>query len=157
MILLLSEQFQESLKQLRTQKNLTQDELGEKLGVSGQTIYKYENGITFPPPEKIEKIFQFFNVDPNNLFGYNSHSKNIDSLLRIIANEGSLQADVLQELKSNSESNAIDLLLNKYPFLEGHSLEMLMEYNDYSFKSSVKKYITQEINRIIQVETPPED
>lgn len=154
---MLSEQFQESLKQLRTQKNLTQDELGEKLGVSGQTIYKYENGITFPPPEKIEKILQFFNVDPNNLFGYNSHSKNIDILLRIIANEGSLQADILHELKLNDKSKVIDLLVNRYPFLEGHSLEMLMEYNDYSFKSSVKKCITQEINRIIQLETPQED
>lgn len=154
---MLSEQFQESLKQLRTQKNLTQDELAEKLGVSGQTIYKYENGITFPPPEKIEKILQFFNVDPNNLFGYNSHSKNIDTLLRIIANEGGLQADILQELKANDEPSAINLLVNQYPFLEGYNLELLKEYNDFDFERSTKKYIHQELNRIIAVKTLPED
>ncbi|MBP2100370.1 helix-turn-helix domain-containing protein [Enterococcus rivorum] len=154
---MLSEQFQESLKQLRTQKNLTQDELAEKLGVSGQTIYKYENGITFPPPEKIEKILHFFNVDPNNLFGYNSYSKNIDTLLRIIANEGSLQADILQELKANDESSAINLLVNRYPFLEGYNLELLKEYNDFDFERSIKKYINQELNRIIALKVSPED
>ncbi|MBC1832468.1 helix-turn-helix transcriptional regulator [Listeria seeligeri] len=79
---MLNQEFQESLKNLRNQYNLTQDELGKKIGVGGQTIYKY--GITFPPPEKIESIHSFFEVDPSSLFDYRSKSENIDKLLKLI-------------------------------------------------------------------------
>lgn len=65
----------------------------------------------------------------------------IDTLLRIIANEGSLQADILQELKANDEYSAINLLVNQYPFLEGYSLELLKEYNDFNFKRSIKNIL----------------
>lgn len=32
------------LKEIRVRKNLTQEELGEKVGVSYRTIYQYESG-----------------------------------------------------------------------------------------------------------------
>ena len=70
MFSLLNKTFQKSLKNLRTSRNMTQDELGLEIGVSGQTIYKYESGITFPPPENIEKLLKFFRVTPNALFGF---------------------------------------------------------------------------------------
>lgn len=142
---LLSENFQESLKQLRIKRNLTQDELGTNLGVSGQTIYKYENGITFPPPEKIEKILQFFRVDPNTLFGYSSQSENINELLKIINNEARLQADIFCNLKVGDEKSVLEQLVNEYPFLVNQNLDVLINYNKFIFKTEVEKYINKEI------------
>lgn len=142
---MLSENFQESLKQLRIKRNLTQDELGKNLGVSGQTIYKYENGITFPPPEKIEKILQFFKVDPNTLFGYSSQSKNLNKLLKIINNEAHLQADIFRNLKVGKEKSVLEQLVKEYPFLVNQDLDVLINYNKFIFKTEVEKYINKEI------------
>ena len=69
---MISKNFQESLKYYRRARNLTQDELGGFLGVSGQTIYKYENGIHFPSAKTLEKILNYFDIDPNTLFQYQS-------------------------------------------------------------------------------------
>ncbi|WP_170923029.1 hypothetical protein A5821_002345 [Enterococcus sp. 7F3_DIV0205] len=145
---MLSENFQESLKQLRIKRNLTQDELGTKLGVSGQTIYKYENGVTFPPPEKIEKILQFFRVDPNVLFGYHSQSENINKLLKIINNEAHLQAEIFRNLEVGDEKSVLEKLINEYPYLEKQNMDLLINYNEFIFKTNVEKYIVREIERI---------
>lgn len=145
---MLSENFQESLKQLRIKRNLTQDELGTKLGVSGQTIYKYENGVTFPPPEKIEKILQFFRVDPNVLFGYHSQSENINKLLKIINNEAHLQAEIFRNLEVGDEKSVLEQLINEYPYLDKQTMDLLINYNEFIFKTNVEKYIVREIERI---------
>ena len=38
----------EKLKQARTDKNLTQEEVAEKVGVSRQTVYNWEQGKSYP-------------------------------------------------------------------------------------------------------------
>ncbi|MBR3780247.1 MAG: helix-turn-helix transcriptional regulator, partial [Clostridia bacterium] len=40
--------FSENLKRLRTQKGLTQEKLANFIGVSYQTISKWENSDTYP-------------------------------------------------------------------------------------------------------------
>lgn len=136
---MLNQEFQESLKNLRNQYNLTQDELGKKIGVSGQTIYKYENDVTFPPPEKIESILSFFEVVPNTLFGYRSKSENIDKLLKLIANESKLRSNIQSLLSEGDVEDIQYLLTNFYPFLQGFDLNTMLDFNQYSFESAIKK------------------
>ncbi len=38
----------EEIKQAREEKNLSQEDLAEQLGVSRQAVSKWENGIAFP-------------------------------------------------------------------------------------------------------------
>lgn len=61
--------FNERLKQLRIQNNITQLELSRFLGLSKSTIAMYEKGRREPNFETIEKIADFFNVDMNFLLG----------------------------------------------------------------------------------------
>lgn len=61
--------FKDILKKLRKSKNMTQDDLANKLGVSRSTISCYENGTRTPTSEGYEEIADFFNVDINFLFG----------------------------------------------------------------------------------------
>lgn len=49
-----------TLRQHRTEKGLTQIELGQKLGVTRRSIIRWENGQTKPSMKKIEKIAEFF-------------------------------------------------------------------------------------------------
>lgn len=50
------------IKELREAKGLTLEELSDKIGVSRQQIWNYENGINHPKGDKINKMAQFFNV-----------------------------------------------------------------------------------------------
>lgn len=61
--------FAERLRDLRTQKGLSQIELAKKLGLSNSTISMYERGEREPDFETLDLIGDFFNVDVNYLLG----------------------------------------------------------------------------------------
>ena len=48
--------FGDKLIQLRKKKNLSQEELAEKLGVSRQSVSKWESNNTYPETDKIVQI-----------------------------------------------------------------------------------------------------
>lgn len=62
-------QFASILKQLRTQKGLTQPELAMKLGISRSAISMYERGEREPDTATMEAIAVLFSVDMNYLYG----------------------------------------------------------------------------------------
>lgn len=57
------------LKQLRLENKLTQAELASRLGVTQQTIAKWEAGRALPEPETIARIAGFFGVTTDHLLG----------------------------------------------------------------------------------------
>ena len=59
--------FAERLRDLRTQRGLSQIELAKKLGLSNSTISMYERGEREPDFETLDLIGDFFNVDVNYL------------------------------------------------------------------------------------------
>ena len=54
--------FGKKLKELRIEKNLSQQKLGEKLGFCNQTISFWENGNREPDLDTLVKISTFFDV-----------------------------------------------------------------------------------------------
>lgn len=70
----------ERIKKLRSACNLTQTELANKIGVSKQTLYKYENNIiTNIPSDKIELLALFLNTSEAYLMGWAKDSLAKDS------------------------------------------------------------------------------
>lgn len=66
------------IKLARENVALSQTELAEKIGVSKQTLYKYENNIvTNIPSDKIELIANFTNVSPSHLMGWEPKQQHI--------------------------------------------------------------------------------
>lgn len=61
--------FATMLKQLRTEKGLTQPELSQLLGISRSAISMYEQGKREPDLATLELIARFFEVDLNLLTG----------------------------------------------------------------------------------------
>ena len=51
-----------TIRELRMKHNLTQTELGEKTGVSQQTIARYETGRAQIPQAFVAKIVHHFNI-----------------------------------------------------------------------------------------------
>ena len=62
-------QFDKVLKLLRNEKNMSQQELADALGISKSSINMYERGERQPNFEVLEAIADFFNVDIDYLLG----------------------------------------------------------------------------------------
>lgn len=60
-------EFNEKLQQLRTQKNLTQEQLAEQLYVSRTAISKWESGRGYPNIDSLKCISKFFSVSIDEL------------------------------------------------------------------------------------------
>lgn len=63
-------EFYQNLSALRKSKNLSQEEIADRLGVSRQAISKWENGQTLPETANIMKLCEILEVTPNELLGY---------------------------------------------------------------------------------------
>lgn len=55
------------LAALRHEKNLTQEQLGEKLGVTNKTVSRWENGNYMPPVEMLKLISELYEVSINEI------------------------------------------------------------------------------------------
>lgn len=66
-------EFGERLRQLRKQKNLTQKQLAELVGVTNSIISFYEVGDRMPSPEMIVKLAKALNVSTDYLLGMNKN------------------------------------------------------------------------------------
>lgn len=62
--------FQDNLITLRKIHNMSQEELAEKIGVSRQTMSKYETGESLPDIEKTRAIADAFGVSLDDLVNY---------------------------------------------------------------------------------------
>lgn len=55
------------LKQLRTEHGMTQEQLGEKLGVSNKTVSRWETGNYMPPVECLSMLSDLYHISINEI------------------------------------------------------------------------------------------
>ena len=65
--------FADNLIELRKLNNLSQEDLAEKIGVSRQTLSKYETGESLPDIEKCRLIADTFKVSVDGLISYDKN------------------------------------------------------------------------------------
>lgn len=51
------------LKSLRKEKNITQEELAERLGVSNRSVSRWENGVTMPDFDILLELADYYDVE----------------------------------------------------------------------------------------------
>lgn len=56
--------------QYRHRKRLSQDDLASMVGLSPNTIFKYENGLQSPGADKVWLLSQALDCTPNDLLGW---------------------------------------------------------------------------------------
>lgn len=66
--------FKDNLVELRKIHDMSQEELADKIGVSRQTLSKYETGESLPDIEKCKLIADVFGVSIDDLLNYDSKS-----------------------------------------------------------------------------------
>ena len=77
-------QFGETIKKLRKQKDMTQEQLAEYLNISTQAISKWETNLTLPDITLIPILANLFDVTTDTLLGVDIHAKEkcIDTIVK---------------------------------------------------------------------------
>lgn len=57
------------LKELRNENGMTQEQLGEKIGVSNKTISRWETGNYMPPVECLNMLSDIYHISINEILG----------------------------------------------------------------------------------------
>lgn len=70
------------LKQLRNEKGVTQEQLGEILGVSGRSISRWETGTNLPDLSILVQISEYYNVEIKEILNGEKKSVNMDNELK---------------------------------------------------------------------------
>lgn len=79
-----------SLKELREAKGLTQEKLGERIGVEAGTIYRLEAGKNFIKSETLAKLCDALDVHPSLFFTarptitLDNHADSIKNITRLL-------------------------------------------------------------------------
>lgn len=74
--------FDERLKTLRKESNLSQSELGKLLYVTKVSICKYEKGISKPSSDVLIDLSRIFNVSTDYLLGLTAERRRVDDIIR---------------------------------------------------------------------------
>lgn len=67
--------FKDRLRELRTEKGLTQQELGDAIGLHGMSISGYERGVKKPSFEALDGLADVLNVSIDYLLGHSDDNK----------------------------------------------------------------------------------
>lgn len=87
--------YNEKLFEFRKNKNLSQEELAEKIGVSRQSIYAWESGKSVPDIENMSKLCQILEIKANDL----TNGLNIGNDNEIENNKLEIKKSKLKEYK----------------------------------------------------------
>lgn len=74
------------LKELRMQRNLTQEKLAEELNITQQQIARYENNMRQFKQDFLYQLAEYFGVSINYFFPQGNHLNNDNELLEQISN-----------------------------------------------------------------------
>ena len=90
----------EKIRQLRLTNKMTQEQLADRLGVSYQSVSRWENGVTYPDIEFLPAIAKHFSVSLDYLLGQDDieKQKQIEKQIHNIANMRENSIDALIDL-----------------------------------------------------------
>ncbi|MBO5448063.1 MAG: helix-turn-helix transcriptional regulator [Ruminococcus sp.] len=105
--------FSDKLRFKRNELRISQDELAGRLGVSRQSISKWESGAAYPEIDKLISISNFFDVSidyllKDNYFPENIGDENMDrAVIRFLVSSNDME-QISQKLISIAKDGRID-------------------------------------------------
>lgn len=64
----INKQFIKNIYQIRKRKGISVAEIAQKMGISAAAYYKYENGLSFPNADNLNKLANVLGVELSELF-----------------------------------------------------------------------------------------
>lgn len=104
--------FDENLRNLRKEKEFSQEYLAEKMNVSRQTISKWENGTAMPDLKKLTELAELFNTSMDELLGTSapvnaSYQADLEELNAVKAELSAVKEELKENKSKNKKINII--------------------------------------------------
>ncbi|PNT92085.1 hypothetical protein CDQ83_00415 [Clostridium thermosuccinogenes] len=112
-----------NIKKLRDERNITQQQLADAIGVSFQAVSKWECGITLPDIAMLPEIANFFDITIDELFKPNmmAYRNKAERLMSIyesdIENSDAFEATDREYKKLIAENNFTSYDMGSYAYL----------------------------------------
>ena len=150
--------FPENLKLQRQKKNLTQEDLGRLIGVSGVTIMRYEKGARQPKLETIKRLADALKIPVAALidrFISGKHPEEIETygdVMDDIVMNSPIGSTINEYQTAVAELNQLrlDMIILCYQTLDETGKENLFKYaqqlleNSEDFQTSMKEHLTED-------------
>lgn len=117
--------FAENMKQLRKSKEITQEKFAEFLGVTGQTISRWELGICYPDLELLPSIANFFGVSIDMLLSNDASAKERDF------DEFSERLNAIPYTENVERINFVQGYCRKYPENDYYAAVLAFKVGEY--------------------------
>ena len=100
-------EFKDRVKELRTRKGMSLEELGDSVGLQKAAIHKYETGVVVNPKRTlIEKLAKVFEVSPSYLMGWD------DQIVEIPTGENATRIPVYSSVHAGFPEEAEDNIID---------------------------------------------
>lgn len=154
-------ELKNKLKELRTSRAMTQEAVAEQLGVSSQTVSKWERGLLFPDIALLPKIALLFKCSIDSLFDMDlvwsiEHRKEFSAKIHALHVkkdwEGVYQAWIREiELNPDHYGNYADVMLHVYrkKLYDQGRVEKMISLADHAEKCCTDDDKRNEIYRIM--------
>lgn len=107
-------QIMNRIKQLRVERNLSQQELGDEIGVAQQTISRLELENYLPPTDIVISLAIFFDVSIDYLLGYSECKERAEDLVDL-DKISQRQCELIKKYNKLGDMNkkTLDILLDR--------------------------------------------
>ena len=95
------------LKRLRKEKNFTQEQLAEQLGVSNRTVSRWETGSNMPDISLLVEIAEFYNISVAELIDGERRNEDMNEEVREVADKmadyaGTEKTTIIRNIRNHS-------------------------------------------------------
>ena len=128
------------ITECRKQKNLTQNELADKLGITDKAISKWENGRCMPDISLLEELCSILGVTINELLSGERNTKN--SLDKIIMDSLEVNEKQFKKISQGSMLLGCSLAFNISTIIFGATNQMVVVFGGITFSFIIAGMIT---------------
>ena len=104
----------ERIRQLRIEHQMTQEELGARVGVQKAAIYKYENGLAEPDLDTLIRMADFFDTSVDYLIGYSDYERKVQPYTESHLSETELEHMSAYRTLPERMRSIVDNLIEEY-------------------------------------------
>lgn len=97
------------LKELRREHNMTQEELGEKIGVTNKTISRWETGNYMPPVENLKLLSELYQISINEILS--GERLNQENYKEVADSNISIALEEIEKKEKKFENNMLLIMV----------------------------------------------
>lgn len=128
------------ITECRKQKNLTQNELADKLGITDKAISKWENGRCMPDISLLEELCSILDVTINELLSGERNTKNSSD--KIIIDSLKVNEKQFKKISQGSMLLGCSIAFNLSTIIFGATNQMVVIFGGITFSFIIAGMIT---------------